>query len=109
MGLVIMMMLVGLAACGGSGSGSSSGNGVVNLTYALWDQNEQVGYQQSINQFMKLHPKIHVTIQQTPWASYWQKLGTEFARSEERRVGKECSYLLLLYYYYYKYKFNKLL
>ncbi len=79
MGLVVMMMLVGLAACSGSGSGSSSGNGVVNLTYALWDQNEQVGYQQSINQFMKLHPKIHVTIQQTPWASYWQKLGTEFA------------------------------
>lgn len=76
LGLVIMMMLVGLAACGGS---SSSGNGVVNLTYALWDQNEEVGYKQSIADFMKLHPNIQVTIELTPWASYWQKLDTEFA------------------------------
>jgi multiple sugar transport system substrate-binding protein len=79
LGLTVVMMLVGLVACGGGGSSSSSSNGVVNLTYALWDQNEQVGYQQSVNQFMKLHPNIHVTIEQTPWASYWQKLSTEFA------------------------------
>lgn len=78
-GLVVMMMSAMLAACGGSGSSSSSGNGVVNLTYALWDQNEEVGYKQSIAQFMKLHPNIHVTIQQTPWAQYWQKLNTGFA------------------------------
>lgn len=77
-GILAVMMLVALAACGG-GTSSSGGNGVVNLTYALWDQNEQVGYQQSINQFMKMHPNIHVTIEQTPWASYWQKLSTEFA------------------------------
>jgi len=51
----------------------------VNLTYALWDQTEQVGYQKSIDQFNQAHPKIHVTIEQTPWASYWQKLSTEFA------------------------------
>lgn len=79
LGLTVVMMLVGLVACGGGGSSSSSSNGVVNLTYALWDQVEQVGYQQSVNQFMKLHPNIHVTIEQTPWASYWQKLSTEFA------------------------------
>ncbi len=57
MGIVALMLLVALAACGG-GSSSSGGNGPVNLTYALWDQNEQVGYQQSINQFMKLHPNM---------------------------------------------------
>nr|HET6902176.1 hypothetical protein [Ktedonobacteraceae bacterium] len=59
MGLLAVMLLVAFAACGGSGSSNS--NGPVSLTYALWDQNEQVGYQQSINQFMKLHPNIHVT------------------------------------------------
>lgn len=77
MGLAAMMVLTGLAACGGSGSNSSSSNGVVNLTYALWDQNEEVGYKQSIAVFMKQHPNIHVTIEQTPWAQYWQKLNTE--------------------------------
>jgi multiple sugar transport system substrate-binding protein len=76
-GLITVMMLAGFAGCGGNSSNSS--NGVVNLTYALWDQNEQVGYQKSINEFMKLHPNIHVTIEQTPFATYWQKLDTEFA------------------------------
>ncbi|HEY4389508.1 MAG TPA: sugar ABC transporter substrate-binding protein, partial [Ktedonobacteraceae bacterium] len=71
----IFMVLTGFAACG---SASSSG-GKVNLTYALWDPTEQVGYQQSINLFMKQHPNIHVTIEETPWAQYWQKLDTEFA------------------------------
>src|SRR5437870_5498700 len=79
MGMLMVMMLAGLVACGGGSTSSSGGNGTVNLTYALWDQNEQVGYQQSVNQFMKLHPNIHVTIEQTPWGSYWQKLSTEFA------------------------------
>jgi multiple sugar transport system substrate-binding protein len=77
MGLAAMMVLTGLAACGGSSSSSSSSNGVVNLTYALWDQYEEVGYKQSIAEFMKQHPNIHVTIEQTPWAQYWQKLNTE--------------------------------
>src|SRR5690348_16922782 len=74
LGLLVMMILAG---CGGASSSSS--NGVVNLTYALWDQNEEIGYKQSVAEFMKQHPNIHVTIEQTPWASYWQKLGTEFA------------------------------
>lgn len=80
MTLLAVLMLSALAACGsGSGNSSSGGNGVVNLTYALWDQNEEVGYKQSVAQFMQLHPNIHVTIEQTPWAQYWQKLSTEFA------------------------------
>ena len=76
LGMSVFMILTGLAACGGS---SASSGGKVNLTYALWDPTEQVGYQQSINTFMKQHPNIHVTIENTPWAQYWQKLDTEFA------------------------------
>ncbi len=80
MGMLVVMMLAGLAACGGGGnSGSSSSNGVVNLTYALWDPIEEAGYKQSVAQFMQQHPNIHVTIEYTPWAQYWQKLSTEFA------------------------------
>jgi len=75
----IVVMLTGLAACGTS---ASSSNGPVNLTYALWDPTEQVGYQQSINVFMQQHPNIHVTIEETPWAQYWQKLNTELAAGD---------------------------
>lgn len=74
-GMVAVMLLLGLAACGGSGSQS----GTVNLSYALWDSNEQVGYQKSINEFEKLHPNIKVTIQQADYDQYWQKLDTELA------------------------------
>jgi multiple sugar transport system substrate-binding protein len=74
MGLLVVMMMAGFAGCG-----QSSQNGVVNLTYALWDPNEEIGYKQSVAQFMQQHPNIHVTIELTPWGQYWQKLGTEFA------------------------------
>lgn len=73
--IVGVMLLLTLAACGGSGSQS----GTVNLTYGLWDSNEQVGYQKSINEFEKQHPNIKVTIQQADYDQYWQKLDTELA------------------------------
>src|SRR5947209_19470807 len=67
MGLLVVMMLAGFAGCG-----ESSQNGTVNLTYALWDPNEEIGYKQSAAQFMQQHPNIHVTIELTPWGQYWQ-------------------------------------
>jgi hypothetical protein len=36
-----------LSGCAGWGIGSSSSGGGVNLTYALWDPHEQIGYLQS--------------------------------------------------------------
>jgi multiple sugar transport system substrate-binding protein len=68
-----------LAGCAGWGfGGGSSSGGTVTLTYALWDPNEQIGYQQSINEFEKLHPNIHVDIEQIPYGSYEQKITAEF-------------------------------
>ncbi len=72
-----LTLLTGCAGAWGFG-GSGSGNGKVTLTYALWDPNEQIGYQQSINEFEKLHPSIHVTIEQIPYNSYEQKITAEF-------------------------------
>ena len=67
-----------LSGCAGWGISGGSSGGVVNLTYALWDPHEQVGYQQSIDEFEKLHPDIHVTIENIPYGNYEQKLIAEF-------------------------------
>jgi multiple sugar transport system substrate-binding protein len=69
-----------LAGCGsGWGlSGLGSGGSGVNLTYTLWDPNEQIGYQRSIDEFERLHPDIHVTIEQIPYGNYESKLISEF-------------------------------
>ncbi len=77
---MIVIVLAGLAACGGTAASQQGGK--VNLTYALWDPNEQVGYQKSINEFEQQHPNIHVTIEQIPWGQYWQKLDAEFAAGD---------------------------
>lgn len=83
--LLLTMGVLGgaLAACGSGSSPAASGGGKpttgkVNLTYALWDPHEQVGYQQSIDEFMRIHPNIHVTIENIPYAQYEAKLTQEF-------------------------------
>jgi multiple sugar transport system substrate-binding protein len=72
-----LTVVAGCAADWGFGS-SGSANGTVTLTYALWDAHEQVGYQQSIDEFEKLHPDIKVDIENIPYGSYEQKVIAEF-------------------------------
>jgi multiple sugar transport system substrate-binding protein len=78
-GIVItaLTLLCGCASAWGFGS-SGGANGTVNLTYALWDPHEQIGYQASIDEFEKLHPNIKVTIENIPYGSYEQKVTAEF-------------------------------
>lgn len=78
--MILILLVVLLAGCNSVSNSSSGASGqAVHLTYALWDPNEQVVYQKSIDQFEKLHPNIKVTIVQTPWAQYWTKLDTAIA------------------------------
>ena len=70
-------LLVTAAAC--SSGGGSGGSGTVNLTYAMWQTPEQVGYQKSIDVFEKAHPGIHVTIDSLAYNDYQPKLTTEFS------------------------------
>ena len=69
-------MLSGCAEWGFGGSGSA--NGTVTLVYSLWDPHEQIGYQQSIDVFEKMHPDIKVDIENIPYGSYQQKITAEF-------------------------------
>jgi multiple sugar transport system substrate-binding protein len=75
--VVALFALTGCSA-GGWGFGSSSKNGQVQLTYALWDPYEQIGYQKSIDLFEKAHPDIHVTIEQIPYGNYQQKITAQY-------------------------------
>ena len=76
--IITAAVLTVLSGCAGWGISSGGSGGVVNLTYALWDPHEQVGYQQSINEFEKLHPDIKVDIENIPYGSYQQKITAEF-------------------------------
>ena len=57
-------------------AGARSPSATANLTFSLWDKNQMPAMQQIINGFEKQYPNVHVTIQQTPWAGYWNKLAT---------------------------------
>ncbi len=59
-----------------SAVGARSSQAPVNLTFALWDKNQIPAMQTIITEFQRLHPNVKITIQQTPWAGYWNKLLT---------------------------------
>jgi multiple sugar transport system substrate-binding protein len=85
--LVVLSLGLIIGCTNSSKSNSSSAPGstgqksteIVNLRYMLWDQNQKVGFQKSIDEFEKLNPNIKVTIEQYPWDQYWQKLLTQLA------------------------------
>ncbi|MCU1527618.1 MAG: hypothetical protein JWP75_1381 [Frondihabitans sp.] len=68
--------LAGCSAAGWGFRGSSSGT--TELTYALWDAVQQVGYQKSIDEFQRRNPDIHVTIEQIPYGNYQQKITAQY-------------------------------
>ncbi|MEV0408817.1 sugar ABC transporter substrate-binding protein [Actinoallomurus sp. NPDC050550] len=67
---VVGLLLGASAACGGGGSGG----GKVELTYRIWDKNQQPAMQQIVERFQASHPNIHVTVQLTASAEYWTKM-----------------------------------
>lgn len=74
LGSILMLLVLLLTACGGSGS-SSQGQ-TVTLHYGLWDKNQVPAMQEIITNFEKIHPNIKVTIDLTPNTQYWTKLET---------------------------------
>lgn len=73
LGLCFILMF-SLAACGAS-SGSSK-DGKVNLTFALWDTNQEPVMQQLAEAFTKENPNVSITIELTPFSQYWTKIET---------------------------------
>lgn len=79
-GLVAALAGLALAAtaCGG-GSGGSGEGGRVELSYALWNQDQAPVMEQLAAQYEQTHPNVDVSIQVTPFTDYFTKLQTAIA------------------------------
>lgn len=70
-----------LSACSGSGGTGEAAelnkDTAAELTYAIWDENQQPFVEQSIAEFNKEYPNIKITVALTPYKQYWTKLKTQ--------------------------------
>lgn len=70
------LLLCVLLALPVSAASARTSAATVSLTFGLWDQNQVPAMKTIIKEFERLHPNVTITIQQTPWAGYWNKLTT---------------------------------
>lgn len=64
-----------LAACSGGTGGAADGK--VQLSYWLWDANQQPGYEACATAFTKANPDIDVEVKQYGWGDYWSQITTQ--------------------------------
>ncbi len=71
--------LIFLAGCTGSNSapGGSSGEISGKITYSFWNRAQLPGIRQEVAEFERLHPKVSVTLDLTPFGTYFTKLQTQ--------------------------------
>jgi multiple sugar transport system substrate-binding protein len=80
--LALIAVAAPLAAVGCSSKGGAGSSGPVTLTYALWDQTQESGYQACAAAFTAQNPDIKIKITQAAWANYWQNLTTEMTAGD---------------------------
>ena len=88
-GLAAVGSLAALAACapGSSGGSSSSGDGGGTLRVSTWGNDSRLKLtQQAVAEFEKANPDIKVTIENSEWTSYWDKLATGTAANDSPDV-----------------------
>ena len=73
----VVALLATTAACsgaGGGGTGSTGSDEKVTLTYGMWDKNQVPTMEKIATAFKATHPNVSVSVQLTPFDSYWTKL-----------------------------------
>ncbi|WP_245601865.1 ABC transporter substrate-binding protein [Hamadaea tsunoensis] len=78
-GAAAAILAAGLVASGCSSTAGSNNDGSADLTYWLWQSNQQPAYQSCADKFHTANPNIKVTIEQYAWGDYWDKLTTSLA------------------------------
>lgn len=75
-----LMSTMGLFGCGSSNSqpansgSSSNSGGDVEITYALWDSNQEKGIRTMADEFEEANPGIKINLQVVGWSDYWTML-----------------------------------
>lgn len=81
---VIAIACLATAACapGSSGNSSSASDGT-NLRISTWGNDSRLTLtQQAVDAFTKANPDIKVTVENSDWTSYWDKLATTTAAND---------------------------
>ena len=68
----------GAAAASGSSDAIDTSTATGDVSYWLWDSNQQPAYQQCADAFHTANPNVTVKISQYGWDDYWTKLTTGF-------------------------------
>lgn len=66
--LLVFVLVLGMAAP------LASAEEQINLTFALWDKNQEAAQQAIADAYMEKNPNVHIEVQVTPWDEYWTKL-----------------------------------
>jgi multiple sugar transport system substrate-binding protein len=77
--LLTGVILIPLALAGCNGGGNDAGSAKGEISYWLWDSNQQPAYTQCATAFTAKNPDITVKITQRGWDDYWSTLTTAFA------------------------------
>lgn len=76
--IALACLLIAAACAPGSQSGSSSGG--VTLRFSTWGNDSRMKLtQEAVDAFTAANPDIKVTIENSEWSSYWEKLATATA------------------------------
>lgn len=87
-GLAAVGSLAALAACApGSSGGSQASGGGGTLRVSTWGNDSRLKLtQQAVAEFEKANPGIKVTVENSEWTSYWDKLATGTAANDSPDV-----------------------
>jgi multiple sugar transport system substrate-binding protein len=81
--LVCLLVAAGCGSGGQSGSSSSSSGGTTTLRMSTWGNDSRLKItQQAVDAFTKKNPNIKVTVENSEWTSYWDKLATTTAAND---------------------------
>lgn len=78
--VVVMIMAMILAACGGKTSTGTNSITPVEIKYMMWGSPEELAvWQEVVKDFEVANPNIKVSVDVSDWDSYWEKVQTMIA------------------------------